>query len=78
MLLLHGYHHREFHEELGIKFKSFMYDRQATILLRHMASHCYDLLPTLMLFSLMKNGADILMSKTEKGTCEMAQWIKVK
>lgn len=32
MLRLHGYHHPEFHEELGTKLNSFMYDRQASIL----------------------------------------------
>lgn len=55
-----------------------MIDKQVFYQLRHMASHCYDFLPTFMLYSLMKNGADILMSKTEKGTREMTEWIKVK
>lgn len=41
--------------------------KQVFYQLRHMASHCYDFLLTFMLYSLMKNGVDILIPKNKRG-----------
>lgn len=50
-----------------------MIGKQVFYQLKHMASHCYDFLPTFMLYSLMKNAIDIFISKQRKEPVDKGQ-----